>query len=192
MSLYRQIVNALFRPAGVPAQPTRPCASLLGPPARVKRVLLVDDDAPLRWITARFLARAGYSVDVAEDGEMGWLSLCAVSYDLLVTDNNMPRLSGMQLVGRLRHSRMELPVIVASASTELGEADDYPWLRLTAILHKPFSIADLVAVANRAVPLAPMVEQGGMPGLDPHATHRAEVPLRTRADVRPSAFAEKA
>jgi YesN/AraC family two-component response regulator len=55
-------------------------------------------------------------VDTAEDGEFGWEALQAKNYDLLITDNNMPKVSGLELVKKLRSARMALPVILASGA----------------------------------------------------------------------------
>ena len=120
-----------------------------------RHVLVVDDDPTTRRLTALLLVRAGYFVDAAADGEAGWGALCSAPYDLLVTDHDMPRLTGLQLIERLRRAGMRLPVIIASGSMELGEAGDHPWLALSAILHKPFQSTDLIAAARRASPIPP-------------------------------------
>jgi len=123
--------------------------------SNTKNVLVVEDDATTRRLTALLLVRAGYLVDAAADGEAGWDALCSARYDLLVTDHDMPRLTGLQLIERLRRAAMKLPVIIASGSMELGEAGDHPWLALSAILHKPFQSTDLIAAARRAAPILP-------------------------------------
>ena len=76
------------------------------------RILVVDDANYIRQLMASFLTRFGYQVDTAEDGVAGWKALQANHYDLLLTDNNMPRLSGIDLIKRLRFARMNLPVIL--------------------------------------------------------------------------------
>ena len=138
-------MNSVFPPCETAVQPSLPCDSARSAPAGSKRVLVLDDDAATRRLIALLLARAGYTVDLSEDGEMGWDALRCAHYDLLVTDNDMPRLNGLQLTQRLRFAGMKLPVIIASGSIELGEAEDYGWLELTAILHKPFHLAELIA-----------------------------------------------
>jgi len=52
----------------------------------------------LRHINAGMLEEAGYKVDTAEDGQAAWEALCRNHYDLLITDNFMPRLSGLDLI----------------------------------------------------------------------------------------------
>jgi CheY-like chemotaxis protein len=130
-----------------------------------KHVLLVEDDATTRRLTELMLVRAGYFVDAAVDGEAGWGALCSAPYDLLVTDQDMPRLTGLQLIERLRRAGMRLPVIIASGSMELGEAGDHPWLALSAILHKPFPSTDLIAAARRASPIPPEAREVALQSL---------------------------
>src|SRR6266516_2928525 len=75
------------------------------------RLLVVEDDPTMRNLGAQVLVRAGYQVDAAEDGAAGWEALRAERYDLLITDHRMPRLSGLELVKKLRSARMTLPVV---------------------------------------------------------------------------------
>ena len=110
-----------------------------------RRILLVEDDTGTRRLYSEALTGSGYQVDTAEDGEAGWQALQAGSratgsYDLLITDNNMPKLSGVELIQKLRAGRMALPVILASGSAPLNTG----WLQLAAVLPKPFSLDELV------------------------------------------------
>ena len=105
------------------------------------RILLVDDDSDIRRLNAEALKRSGYEVDTAEDGAAGWETLSACSYDLLITDNNMPKLSGVDLLKRLRAARMELPVIMATGALPTEEFTRYPWLQPAATLLKPIDHA---------------------------------------------------
>jgi len=107
------------------------------------RILVVDDDARLREVVRYALAREGFEVSEAADGESAWSSLQRGATDLVVLDIHMPRLDGFALCRRLReHSRV--PVLLLSARTDevdrvlgfdLG-ADDY--------VTKPFSTRELV------------------------------------------------
>lgn len=117
-------------------------------PAATPRILLVDDEEAIRQICAETLARYGYQVDTAEDGETGWEMLNAAkfdsdAYDLLITDNNMPRLSGFDLVKRLRSAQIDLPVIMASGMVNVLRSETES-LGLAAILAKPFFPKDLI------------------------------------------------
>ena len=106
---------------------------------RPPRILVVDDDPDLRQIGTEMLIRHGYQVDAVEDNTAGWKALKTHPYDLLVTDLDMPRLSGLKLVKRLRAARMAMPVILASGTVTPGELNRTPWLHLSGALLKPVS-----------------------------------------------------
>jgi two-component system sensor histidine kinase and response regulator WspE len=81
-----------------------------------KRVLVVDDSLTVRELQRKLLLAAGYEVAVAVDGMDGWNALRNEPFDLLITDIDMPRMDGIELVTLLRRdSRLQaLPVMVVS------------------------------------------------------------------------------
>ncbi len=83
---------------------------------RRKRVLVVDDSITVRELQRGLLARRGYAVDVAVDGADAWNAVLAVDYDLVVTDVDMPRMGGIELVRRIRQDerRARTPVMIVS------------------------------------------------------------------------------
>ena len=130
-----------------------------GPP-RAWRILCVDDDEDTQFLHARVLARAGYNVMAAADGEEAWAALRTRRFDLLITDQNMPRLCGLDLVARMRAAGMTLPVIINSGRPDLGEARAYPHLDLTAVLHKSFDFVELMHMVRQILPLPRAAEDG--------------------------------
>src|SRR3984957_17562280 len=100
------------------ASSTTPVRGQANPP---RRILVVDDDVCLRQLSLRALIRSGYDVDTAADGAAGWATLNVDTYDLLITDNNMPRLTGIDLLKKLRSARMALPVIMATGTPPTHE-----------------------------------------------------------------------
>ncbi len=127
------------------ATPTRGTAN------RSPRILVVEDDVTVRHITAKVLEHSGYQVDAAEDGAAGWEALHARNFDLLITDNDMPRLTGLQLVQKVRSVRMSLPVILATGVLPVDELERHPWLEFAAILLKPFSTKQLLATVHEVL-----------------------------------------
>ncbi len=113
-----------------------------------KRILLVDDDIDIRLLSADLLFHSGYQVDTAEDGESGWEALQTGNYNLLITDNRMPKVTGIELVKMLRSARMALPVILASGAMP-EELNRMPWLQLAATLWKPFTPDELLGTVKR-------------------------------------------
>lgn len=108
-------------------------------PRRRHRILVVDDDLVLCVFHSEVLADAGFEVDMAEDGEAAWQALQTKTYDLLITDNQMPRVSGIELLKKLRSEGQDMPVIMVSGAAPTEELNRHPWLRLSAIFPKPLT-----------------------------------------------------
>jgi DNA-binding response OmpR family regulator len=118
------------------------------------RILVVEDDPDIRDFNAEVLHSAGYQVDTAEDGLAGWKVLQAAryspkSYDLLITDHDMPGLTGLALVKKLREVHMVLPIIMASGILPTNDLLSYPWSHPVAMLVKPYSLAQLSRTVER-------------------------------------------
>jgi len=111
-------------------------------------ILLVDDDPAIRGTVALLLEGAGYRVGCAADGEAGWHALCADRSDLLITDHEMPKLTGLELLRRVRTVSRHLPAIMISGCPPRGEADLESLLQPGAVLPKPFSIGVLLATVQ--------------------------------------------
>ena len=81
-----------------------------------KRVLVVDDSITVREVQRQLLRMHGYEVDVAVDGQDGWNRVRAARYDLVVSDIDMPRMTGLELVKRIRGDDhlSQLPVVIVS------------------------------------------------------------------------------
>jgi len=119
-----------------------PAMNMTRPP---KRILVVEDDALILQLYSDVLMRSGYLVDTATDGDAGWKAVNDTSrspagYDLLITDNSMPKVTGIEMITKLRSEGVKLPVILA---TGLAPANT-ECLRLSAILTKPFSPIELL------------------------------------------------
>ena len=83
---------------------------------RRKRVLVVDDSITVREVERGLLAARGFLVDVAVDGADGWNAVRANTYDLVITDVDMPRMNGIELVRHIKQDTRlrELPVMIVS------------------------------------------------------------------------------
>jgi two-component system copper resistance phosphate regulon response regulator CusR len=108
------------------------------------RVLIVEDDRKLAEFVARGLRAESFAVDLAGDGHEGRRFVDTYPYDLLILDLMLPKVSGTELLQRVRASHPALPILVLTArdATEdkvkhfEGGADDY--------LTKPFDFAELL------------------------------------------------
>ncbi len=125
-----------------------PAQNQTNPP---QRILLVDDDFYVRELNAGVLIRYGYKVDTADDGADAWKALNEIRYDLLITDNKMARVSGLELIKKLRSVDMTLPVILASGTAPTEELKRHPWLKLDATLPKPFTVAQLLDTVKKVL-----------------------------------------
>jgi CheY-like chemotaxis protein len=116
------------------------------------RILVVEDDLFVLRVNTETLVRAGYEVDAAEDGAQAWDAIEANDYDLVVTDNSMPKLTGVELLKKLRSERMLLPVIMATGTIPAEEFAASPWLRPEVTLLKPHTSQDLLKAVQGLLP----------------------------------------
>ncbi len=145
-----------------------------------RRILVVEDEAPIRQMIAFNLSRAGFEVEEAEDCTSARLRIADSRPDLMLVDWMLPDSSGLELTRTLRReeANREMPIIMLTARAEErdkllgldGGADDY--------ITKPFSARELLsrinAVLRRAAPSADEPLVAGELQLDP-VSHRVFV-----------------
>jgi two-component system, OmpR family, response regulator len=115
------------------------------------RILVVDDDPDLRRFCAEALAGSGYRVETAEDGAVAWETLQTGVFNLLITDHNMPKLTGVELLQKLHAVRRAIPVIMATGTLPAHEFSRFPWLQPDATLHKPYTTAQLLETVKEVL-----------------------------------------
>jgi len=81
-----------------------------------KRILVVDDSITVREVERKLLQNRGYTVEVAVDGMEGWNAIRSQPYDLVISDIDMPRMNGIELIKQIKHHPRlnSVPVIVVS------------------------------------------------------------------------------
>ncbi len=114
----------------------------------VHRILVVDDEPLICRLSAELLTDAGYRVDTAEDGATAWPLLQFKNYSLLITDNEMPNLTGIDLLIQMRSAHISLPAIMVSATPPTEELRQNLWLQSILILPKPYYIEELLGVVR--------------------------------------------
>jgi two-component system, OmpR family, response regulator MprA len=137
--------------AAAVGEPAQAQAAAVGEPAQAAasglrdRVLVVDDDPPLRRMLARTLAAEGYDVTVAADGGAALLEAERAAPDVIVLDVAMPAIDGLAVCRRLRSKGVSTPILMLTARDSVPDrvagleagADDY--------LVKPFAVQELIA-----------------------------------------------
>lgn len=119
------------------------------------RILIVEDDAPLRSAVRSTLERSGYEVDVAPDGAVAVKALAGVAYDVVLLDIGLPFVDGWRILAGLQRGRVPSVIVISARREERDKvraldmgADDY--------LSKPFGADELLAriraVLRRAQP----------------------------------------
>lgn len=116
------------------------------------RVVVADDARSMRFFYESVLRRAGWDVVVCEDGRAAWEWISAGNpFDLLVTDLNMPRMDGVELVTRLREAEGggAVPVIMVTTESEASQLGLARSAGVDLFLTKPLSEEDLQSAVER-------------------------------------------
>lgn len=115
------------------------------------RILLIEDEKRLSHYIKKGLVENGFAVDVAYDGEEGLYMAREETYDTVILDIMLPKLSGTEVCRKIRASKKETPILMLTARSETEDkiegldagADDY--------LTKPFVFAELKARINALI-----------------------------------------
>jgi CheY-like chemotaxis protein len=153
------------RNCGLPDERVSPAENPTSAPIREQlnlsyRILVVDDDNNTRQHSVAVLVRSGYDVETAIDGAAGWKALQTNDYDLVVTDNQMPKMTGIEMIARLRSAAIPVPIIMATGNLPADIFEQDPWLKPDAMLERPFSDEDLLATVKNVLH-TPGVGAGG-------------------------------
>lgn len=123
-----------------------------GGPGQGRQVLFVDDDQLVRHAWSALLERQGWLITRARDGEEGWAQYTQSGqrFDLVLTDQSMPRLDGVGLARRIRETDSPPPIILISGHVNEVGAGDLQTL-FSAVLHKPVDMGDLTRVMEEVL-----------------------------------------
>lgn len=126
------------------------------------RIVLVDDEDPLRQIIAHALQRQGFLVEEASNYQEAMLALRQPA-DVLVIDVNLPDATGWDILRALRERDISVPtIVIAAVPPSVRRLQEF---RPFGTLQKPFPLEALVRLIHRAVrPMAMSRDQVGVPG----------------------------
>jgi len=124
-------------------------------------ILIVDDEPKVLRITRLSLEKAGYEVATAGDGEEALAKLREKPFDVLVTDVNMPRMSGEQLCAAVRSAEFDPTPLIFVATGRTGQ-NHRAWansLENVELMEKPVSLRRLIARIAECLEAAGMTEE---------------------------------
>jgi len=118
-----------------------------------KRVLIADDEIHIVHVVTIKLRNNGYEVITAENGEEAYELACAEMPDIIITDYQMPVMTGIELVEKLRSTEQtqHIPVIMLTARSYAVSPEQRERLRIHDCLSKPFSPRELLGNVEDAL-----------------------------------------
>lgn len=119
----------------------------------MKRIMIVDDHAPVLRVLRLGLEEAGYEVDTSSNGSECLVKLCDTMPDFLVTDIDMPRMNGKELCMAIEKQFPDrtFPIVVLTSRTELEHRDWTRDIDNLGFMEKPVSVRRLVAHIGRTL-----------------------------------------
>jgi PAS domain S-box-containing protein len=153
------------------------------------RILVVDDEKAVRDLHVEVLTAAGYEVMAVADGALAWDAIQTQYFDLMITDNSMPKVTGVEVINKLIATNIRLPVIMATGALPQHEFRRNPWLNNIAILEKPISNSTLLLTVEKF-----LNEEKGIPNnqIDPKELAAAMMESRPPEVVSKEERADKA
>jgi CheY-like chemotaxis protein len=114
------------------------------------KVLIVEDELPVREILALYLSEEGHLVETADDGVEGLERFHASHPHVVLTDRNMPRMNGDQLAAAIKEIDPQVPVVMV---TGFGKSASIGASAVDVVVAKPFTRMDLRAAIEEALAL---------------------------------------
>ena len=125
----------------------------------VKRILVVDDEAHITHVVSLKLTNAGYAVTTAGDGEEAFEIACQEGPDLIITDLQMPYMSGLELAKKLKRTSKTAttPVLMLTARGYALDQSELGQTNIKGVMSKPFSPREVLEKARAALGEAPPI-----------------------------------
>ena len=117
-----------------------------------KTVLTIDDSRTMRDMLLMALEDAGYTVIQAVDGVDGLETLASKGADVIITDINMPRMDGIQLIREARQMLRFTPILALTTESQQVKRDEAKRSGATGWLVKPVGGTDLLKVIKQVLP----------------------------------------
>lgn len=114
-------------------------------------ILLVDDDSSIRWVLSKALSNAGFKVIAADNGQDALVLLDKHLPKLLITDVQMPGMSGLELMETVKNRYPQLPVVIITANADTQMAVESHQIGAFDYLPKPFDLNQAVSISQKAI-----------------------------------------
>ena len=115
-----------------------------------KKIVVVDDEIHILHVVSLKLRNGGYDVVTAQDGREGLETIQVEQPDVIITDYQMPHLSGLEMCRRLRQNRQtqDIPAILLTARGYTLDEQSMSAAKITHCLHKPFSPREVLKLVD--------------------------------------------
>lgn len=121
----------------------------------MSKILVVDDEAPIRTLLRRKLEQGGHEITEAENGAQAINRLRAGEFDLVLTDILMPERDGLEVLMFMQRERPETPCVVLSSPSNHVYLESGRLMGAAAILQKPFSLDQVEATVAEVLGTGP-------------------------------------
>ncbi len=116
----------------------------------MRRVLVADDEANMRWVLERALSKAGYDVETVADGQIALDRALAERPDLVLVDLKMPKMDGLSVLRTLREHYPDLLIVMMTAHGSTATAVEAMKAGAHDYIMKPFDIDELLITVSKA------------------------------------------
>lgn len=115
----------------------------------MKKILVVDDEVQICEIFEETLVAAGHDVSVANSGEEAYTLYSQNDFDIILTDLNMPGMSGDELCWKIRSENTAIPIIAITGYYQSWDSIHFEEIGFTDYIHKPARIEDLLKLVAK-------------------------------------------
>ncbi|OGF49494.1 MAG: hypothetical protein A2231_01720 [Candidatus Firestonebacteria bacterium RIFOXYA2_FULL_40_8] len=115
------------------------------------KILVVDDEPSIREILKSVLSASGYSVTLSHSAEDAYSKFSKDEFDLILSDNNMPGDTGLQLIRAIKYINQDAKTILMTGGDISLLADEMRHVKVCGFVQKPFEIDEVVGMINEVL-----------------------------------------
>jgi two-component system response regulator FlrC len=142
-------------------------------------ILVADDDPQMQLAVKASLSRAGHEVMVTADGKAAFDRLQEETFDVVISDQRMPEMTGQELLAAMQENNIRIPFVMITAHGTINQAVEAMQLGASDFITKPFSADELVRVIERVA----VIEVPAAPGQKSAARERSGRPIVTNDPI---------